>query len=175
MTPNGQPATQVPQPLQISSWTTTVPYSVRYKAPVGHTSKHPAKVQCLHTSELISHRNSGVSGFGGLSTFSLMRVPGEPNSGIPIYLALSFCRVSGSLIEGMPRRTSFCPESRAVSICCSSCSMNATCRQVFAARPPVLSYEDSKSSRLPSMGTWFHSLQATSQALQPIQMEVSVQ
>src|SRR5699024_1514822 len=107
MTPNGQPATQVPQPLQISSWTTTVPYSVRYKAPVGHTSKHPAKVQCLHTSELISHRNSGVSGFGGLSTFSLMRVPGEPNSGIPICLALSFCRVSGAPIEGIPRLTSF--------------------------------------------------------------------
>src|SRR5699024_11266140 len=115
MTPNGQPATQVPQPLQISSWTTTVPYSVRYKAPVGHTSKQPAKVQCLHTSELISHRNSGVSGFGGLSTFSLIRVPGEPNSGIPICLAVSFSRVLVAPMDGLPGCLSFLSESRSLS------------------------------------------------------------
>ena len=34
-TPNGQPATQVPQPLQMSDCTTTVPNSVRIIAPVG--------------------------------------------------------------------------------------------------------------------------------------------
>src|SRR3984957_15985104 len=60
--PNGQPATQVPQPLQTSACTTTVPNSVRNSAPVGHTSRHPAWVQCLHTSDDISQRNSGVSG-----------------------------------------------------------------------------------------------------------------
>ena len=32
--------------------------AVRNKAPVGHTSRHPKCVQCLHTSELISHRKS---------------------------------------------------------------------------------------------------------------------
>src|ERR1700727_3609782 len=62
ITPNGQPATQVPQPLQTSACTTTVPNSVRNNAPVGQTSRQPACVQCLHTSEDISQRNSGVSG-----------------------------------------------------------------------------------------------------------------
>ena len=62
MTPNGQPATQVPHPLQTSACTTTVPNSVRNSAPVGHTSRQPAWVQCLHTSDDISQRNSGVSG-----------------------------------------------------------------------------------------------------------------
>src|SRR5690625_7836567 len=110
MTPKGQPATQVPQPLQISSWTTTVPYSVRYRAPVGHTSKHPANVQCLHTSELISHRNSGVSGLGGLSTLSLIRTPGEPNSGIPMFGEVSGFRVSGESKAGVARASSFAPD-----------------------------------------------------------------
>src|SRR5690625_3512789 len=105
MTPKGQPATQVPQPLQMSSWTTTVPYSVRYRAPVGHTSKQPANVQCLHTSELISHRNSGVSGLGGLSTLSLIRTPGEPNSGIPMFVDVSGFRVSGEPKDGIPSRS----------------------------------------------------------------------
>ena len=60
--PDGQPATQVPHPLQTSSWTTTVPNSVRNSAPVGQTSRQPAWVQCLHTSDDISQRNSAVSG-----------------------------------------------------------------------------------------------------------------
>ena len=36
---------------------TTVPNSVRNSAPVGHTSRQPACVQCLHTSDDISQRN----------------------------------------------------------------------------------------------------------------------
>ena len=40
----------------MSSCTTTVPNSVRTSDPVGHTSRQAADVQCLHTSELISHR-----------------------------------------------------------------------------------------------------------------------
>ena len=52
---------QYPQPLQMSSCTTTVPNSVRNNAPVGHTSRHAADVQCLHTSELISHRTPALS------------------------------------------------------------------------------------------------------------------
>ncbi len=83
MTPNGHAGTQYPQPLQTSSCTTTVPNSVRISAPVGHTSRHAASVQCLHTSLDISQRMS----------------PSEP----------------------------------------VGCSMNATCRQVEAESPPVLS------------------------------------
>jgi hypothetical protein len=51
--------------------------------------------------------------------------------------------------------------------------MNATCRQVEAPSAPVLSY-DMPSRSKPSSGTPFHCLQATSQALQPMQIEVSV-
>src|SRR5699024_3125146 len=122
----------------------------------------------------MSHRNSGVSGFGGLSTFSLIRTPGEPNSGIPTFLAVFCARSLGEPNDGMPKLTSFSPDSRAFSICSWSCSTNATCRQVLAPRPPVLSYDDPSISRSPSMGTSFHSLHATSQALQPMQIEVSV-
>src|SRR5215218_7558144 len=62
ITPNGHAVTQYPQPLQTSSWITTVPNSVRVIAPVGQTSRQPACVQCLQTSELISQRNSPSRG-----------------------------------------------------------------------------------------------------------------
>jgi len=58
MTPNGQAAMQARQPLQTSDWITTVSNSVRMMAPVGHTSRHPAWTQCLHTSLIISQRPS---------------------------------------------------------------------------------------------------------------------
>ena len=74
----------------------------------------------------------------------------------------------------MPRLTSLRPDSRAASIRSESCSMKATCRQVLAPRLPVLSYEEPRSSKVPSCGLLFHSLQATSQALQPMQIDVSV-
>ncbi len=51
--------------------------------------------------------------------------------------------------------------------------MNATCRQVLADSEPVLSY-DCPSRSKPSSGIAFHSLQATSHALQPMQTLVSV-
>src|SRR5436309_1116666 len=47
---------QYPHPLHTSGCTTTVPNSVRNSAPVGHTSRQAAWVQCLQTSEDISHR-----------------------------------------------------------------------------------------------------------------------
>ena len=75
---------------------------------------------------------------------------------------------------GMPSPTSARPDSLACSMLSRPCSMNATCRQVLAPSEPVLSYEDPSSSRSPSRGMRFHSLQATSQALQPMQIEVSV-
>src|SRR5918912_658402 len=53
------------------------------------------------------------------------------------------------------------------------CSTNATWRQEFAPRVEVLSYDSPVQTR-PSSGTRFHSLQATSHALQPMQTDVSV-
>src|ERR671934_1070540 len=113
----------------MSSCTTTVPYSVRNREPVGQTSRHAACVQCLQTSELINHRNASVSPVSALAAS---------------------------------------PSSRSGSFC----STNATWRQVFAPRVEVLSY-DSPVQTMPSSGTRFHSLQATSQALQPMQIDVS--
>lgn len=59
-----------------------------------------------------------------------------------------------------------CPAGR-------GCSTNATCRHEFAVNAPVLSY-DMPSRSSPEPGTSFHSLQATSHALQPMQTLVSV-
>src|SRR5690349_22814080 len=67
--------------------------------------------------------------------------------------------------------TSLDINQRRLSSCC--CSMKATCRQVSAPRPCVLSYDQPVSSS-PSSGTEFHSLHATSQALHPMQTDVSV-
>src|ERR1700755_610233 len=44
----------------MSCCTTTVPNSVRKSAPVGQTSRQPACVQCLQTSELISQRRTSA-------------------------------------------------------------------------------------------------------------------
>src|SRR5918992_1482794 len=52
------------------------------------------------------------------------------------------------------------------------CSTNATWRQTSAPRPPVLSYESPVSSNGVG-GMAFHSLHATSHALQPMQTVVS--
>src|SRR6185312_8358011 len=51
----------------MSSWTTTVPNSVRNSDPVGHTSRHPAWVQCLQTFDIISQRGSSDDGEDGCS------------------------------------------------------------------------------------------------------------
>src|SRR5438477_11493173 len=56
---------------------------------------------------------------------------------------------------------------------CRSCSRNMTWRHVDAPRCPVLSYEFPDHVK-PSSGTWFHSLHATSQALQPMRTVGSV-
>src|SRR5439155_26832595 len=95
---------------------TTVPNSVRKIAPVGQTSRQPACVQCLHTSDDMSQRRSSLLG---------------------------------------------------------CCSMNATWRQLFASSAPVLSYE-LPVNEMPSSGTMFHSLHATSQALHTMHTVVSV-
>src|SRR5262245_56542126 len=59
----------------------------------------------------------------------------------------------------------------------SNCSTNLTWRKVVPESETVLSYElpDSrKCSGSSSAGSWFHSLQATSHALQPMHSVVSV-
>src|SRR3954465_9214249 len=104
----------------MSSWTTTVPNSVRMSEPVGQTSRHAACVQCLQTSDDMSHRK---------------------------------------------------PPSSSSTRCGLRFSTNAPCRHVFAASSVVLSYERPVQLR-PSSGTRFHSLQATSHALHPMQTDV---
>src|SRR6476646_152133 len=111
ITPYGQAGMQYPQPLQMSSCTTTVPNSVRNSAPVGQTSRQAAWVQCLQTSDDISQRTPSWT----------------------------------------------------------SCSTNATGRHELALSSTVLSYDmPVKGGWEPShSGTSFHSLHATSHALQP--------
>ena len=58
MTPKGHPTTQYPHPLQMSGCTYTVSNSVRTIAPVGQFSRHPALLQCLHTSDISSQEKS---------------------------------------------------------------------------------------------------------------------
>src|SRR5690606_24700505 len=60
----------------MSSCTTTVPNSVRSNDPVGQTSRQAAWVQCLQTSDIISHLTSRpLSG--------VLWPPGGPTSGRP--------------------------------------------------------------------------------------------
>src|SRR6266513_1488626 len=54
-----------------------------------------------------------------------------------------------------------------------TCSMNCTCRQFWASSEPVLSKLSARKLGL-SPWSWFHSLHATSQALQPMHTLVSV-
>src|SRR5215212_10783692 len=118
----------------MSSCTTTVPNSVRKSEPVGQTSRQGAFVQCLQTSDDISHRKPSSSSDGGTPRAS------RPDSWT---------------------RNGF------------RCSIKATWRQESAPKAPVLSYELPVSS-MRVAGTSFHSLQATSQALQPMQTVGSV-
>src|SRR3954466_16400150 len=127
MTPYGQAGTQYPQPLQMSPWTTTVPNSVRNSDPVGQTSRQPACVQCLHTSELISQRiclsaplcpvcGSNSLNASALSTL-LCCASTDTRSDVPAGDGPESCRVApGSPTDGIGRST--------VRVC----SMNATWR-----------------------------------------------
>src|SRR5205807_9829470 len=67
-----------------------------------------------------------------------------------------------------------CPLPAVVdAVRCASFSMNFTWRQFSASSLPVLSKLSARNAgALPA--SWFHSLQATSQALQPMQTLVSV-
>src|SRR5690349_2565357 len=146
MTPNGQAGTQYPQPLQMSSCTTTVPNSVRNSDPVGQTSRQAASVQCLHTSEAISQR-----------------IPSPSWYVCSPHRSAASARAATSTSDSVP---SAAPTGL-------RCSTKATCRQVSAPRSIVLSY-DSPVKPCGDAGIRFHSLHATSQALQPMQIDVSV-
>ena len=104
-------------------------------------------MQCLQTSDDISHWKSGCRA--------------RPQVDGPVGIRRAG---SGGPTFGSPGAT-----GRAAV----GCSMKATWRQVSAPRPWVLSYDMPVKFR-PSSGTAFHSLQATSQALQPMQTLVSV-
>ena len=190
----------------MSCWTTTVPNSVRNSAPVGQTSRQPACVQCLQTSEAISQRNDvapsapvaspgllklgmprswpGATVGAGASAWAAAATSGAPRS----------CAVDSGLVPSPdpPRSALRSSGSTASCIRCvpdgpvgspaspgswrpvvRGCSMNATWRQEFAPSEPVLS-KDMPSMSSPSSGTAFQVLHATSQALQPMQIEVSV-
>src|SRR5436309_6843242 len=100
----------------MSSWTTTVPNSVRNNEPVGHTSRHAAWVQCLQTSLAISQRNSELcSEWGGAPTALDAVVAFAEGSafagGAPP------ARASGGIAGGAP------PAGAAIGL---RCSMNAT-------------------------------------------------
>src|SRR5512132_3442965 len=60
-TPKGQELTQYRQPLHTSWLMLTVPNSVRWIAPVGHASRHPAWAQCLQTSDMRSQESSPLA------------------------------------------------------------------------------------------------------------------
>src|SRR6476661_3296214 len=125
MTPNGQAATQYPQPLQTSSCTTTVPNSVRNRAPVGHTSRQAAWVQCLQTSDDISQRTPASS-----SVAAPGPIPGIPRS-----------VVSTTPVDPTPsvEPTPLVEPVETTTDLSTGCSMNATCRQVLAPSSWVLS------------------------------------
>src|SRR3954468_17185352 len=83
ITPYGQAGTQYPQPLQMSSCTTTVPNSVRNSDPVGQTSRQAAWVQCLQTSDDISQRTPLSPDSAPWSSPGGRVTPGGPEPGIP--------------------------------------------------------------------------------------------
>src|SRR5256714_1692752 len=82
------------------------------------------------------------------------------------------CLQTSELINqrrGSPSSSAASPSSRSGA----RSSMNATCRHASGPSCSVLSY-DLPDHSIPCWGMTFHSLQATSHALQPMQTEVSV-
>ena len=71
---------QYPQPLQTSGWRTTVSNSVLISAPVGHASRQPACVQCLHTSDMKTHEGDAGSSSASSSTNRTCRHVVAPSS-----------------------------------------------------------------------------------------------
>ena len=149
-------------------------------------------MQCLHTSEAISQRND-------VRPSSPCPSPGRVNAGMPRFstgetrVAVS-CAVGRACVPSSPPPRGACRSSGSTASADNpdpdapvgspaspgscrpvdrGCSMNATCRHEFAPSEPVLS-NDMPSRSSPSSGTAFHVLHATSQALQPMQTEVSV-
>src|SRR6202035_145461 len=56
---NGQPVMQYPQPMQFSSWKSTIPFEYCTIAPgAGHAFRQPGSAQCMHPSLRISHSRS---------------------------------------------------------------------------------------------------------------------
>src|SRR3954447_1111527 len=138
----------------MSSCTTTVSNSVRNSDPVGQTSRQAACVQCLQTSDDMSQRNS--SGRPGSVGTCPATSGGCDDDREPMTSTPGPCTTAASWVPRGLR-----------------CSMNATCRQVSAPSPTVLSI-DMPVNASPSSGMAFQVLHATSQALQPMHTLVSV-
>ena len=113
-----------------------MPNSVRNSAPVGQASRQPACVQCLQTSELISHRisRSAECPVCGSNSASASALSTED---------CAFARLFGSCSEtsgsGVSRRAPGSPTPGIGRSTVRLCSMNATCRHEFAPSWPVLS------------------------------------
>src|SRR5262252_5747042 len=62
-TSNGQPVTQLPQPMQFSWWKSTIPLEYCTIAPgEGHALRQPGSAQCMQPSLRISHSSRVPSG-----------------------------------------------------------------------------------------------------------------
>ena len=166
-----------------------MPNSVRNSAPVGHTSRHAACVQCLQTLDIMSQRTSvrpSRSGWRpGRSNDGMPRncgstvpvaVPGSGAAGTPGSVPVSCAVCAPATADvALPDGPVGVPANAGIVVSPSGrgCSMNATCRHEFAVSPPVLS-NDVPSRLNPSSGMRFHSLHATSHALHPMHTLVSV-
>ena len=84
----------------MSCCTTTVPNSVRNSAPVGQTSRQPACVQCLHTSEAISQRNA-VRPSAPCPSPGLLNA-GMPRSSTGETRTAASCAVGSGLVPSSP-------------------------------------------------------------------------
>src|SRR4029077_21018313 len=70
-TSDAQPVTQLPQPMQFSSWKSTMPFEYCTIAPgAGQALRQPGSAQCMQPSLRISHSRFSVSGF----THSVKRI-----------------------------------------------------------------------------------------------------
>src|SRR4051812_25460392 len=140
----------------MSSWTTTVPNSVRNSEPVGQTSRQAACVQCLHTSDIISQRKSlrpsaPLSRPGGCepgmprsSGPPAIRAaadddPGGTPGSVPVGLAVPAATAAEAALTGGPAGVS--SNAGVAQPTGRGCSMKATCRHELAVSAPVLSYD----------------------------------
>jgi hypothetical protein len=114
----------------MSGCTYTDPNSVRKIDPVGHTSRQPARSQCLQTSLIISQENCGAA--AGTGVWMWLGEISGPSTLVGAGCPRGFSSAN-AWSDSTPSRGEPCPGSG------SARSTNATWRQVDAPRRPVLS------------------------------------